>query len=107
MVFLLRTVRYLPRPNNYTKRVLLQNIRDLSTQLQPQQNQLEKSSTTTTKKQSSATLDPTFGGVWAQTSAKRDKITELKTELPTGITDLDDVTTDKEKLDLYLTDGFK
>lgn len=57
----------------------------------------------------------TAGGVWAPTSAKRDKITELKAELvevadkvkPTGPfpATLDDLATPLQKLDLWLVDG--
>ena len=47
------------------------------------------------------------GGVWAQTSAKRDKLGELKLELKfdLGQRSLDDVATMEEKYDLFLIDG--
>ena len=47
------------------------------------------------------------GGVWAQTSAKRDKLGELKLALDwdKGQRTLDDAATDEEKLDLFLVDG--
>ena len=45
------------------------------------------------------------GGVWALTSAKRDKLVELKAALGEGQDILDDVATEEEKLDLYLADG--
>lgn len=50
----------------------------------------------------------TSGGVWAPTSAKREKLAELKIELADpqhhGLT-LDDFATGEQKLDLYLADG--
>jgi hypothetical protein len=46
------------------------------------------------------------GGVWAPTSAKRDKLAELKTEMfAAGQLTLDVAASEKEKLDLYLADG--
>jgi len=47
------------------------------------------------------------GGVWAQTSAKRDKLGELKMELKfdLGQRSLDDLATQEEELDLFLVDG--
>lgn len=47
------------------------------------------------------------GGVWAQTSAKRDKLGELRIELDwdKGQRTLDDAATREEKLDLHLIDG--
>ena len=50
------------------------------------------------------------GGVWAMTSAKRDKLAELKLALPDspdGLQNLDSAATKEEILDLYLTDGLK
>ncbi|KAL7473913.1 hypothetical protein ACHAXS_014344 [Conticribra weissflogii] len=60
------------------------------------------------------------GGVWAQTSAKRDKLNELLTELRESkagkvknamtnsyMPNLDDAATSEEKLDLKLADGLK
>ena len=49
----------------------------------------------------------TSGGVWAPTSAKRDKLSELNLELTETQTTLDDAATPDELLDLYLTDGLK
>ena len=46
----------------------------------------------------------TSGGVWAPTSAKREKLTELKGELEKGQT-LDDVATKEQQLNLWLIDG--
>lgn len=48
-----------------------------------------------------------MGGVWAPTSAKRDKISELKIELPEEKETLDEAATELELLDLYLADGLK
>jgi hypothetical protein len=46
------------------------------------------------------------GGVWAPTSAKRDKLAELKTEMfAAGQLTLDVAASEQEKLDLYLADG--
>ncbi len=47
------------------------------------------------------------GGVWAQTSAKRDKLGELKMEIKADLNQytLDDLATEEEKLDLCLLDG--
>jgi hypothetical protein len=46
------------------------------------------------------------GGVWAPTSAKRDKLAELKTEMfAAGQLTLDVAASEKEMLDLYLADG--
>eukprot|EP00551_Chaetoceros_affinis_P006384 CAMPEP_0203682778 /NCGR_PEP_ID=MMETSP0090-20130426/47099_1 /ASSEMBLY_ACC=CAM_ASM_001088 /TAXON_ID=426623 /ORGANISM="Chaetoceros affinis, Strain CCMP159" /LENGTH=542 /DNA_ID=CAMNT_0050551881 /DNA_START=395 /DNA_END=2019 /DNA_ORIENTATION=- len=47
------------------------------------------------------------GGVWAQQSAKRDKLGELKMELKfdLGQRTLDDLASEEEKYDLYLVDG--
>ena len=45
------------------------------------------------------------GGVWALTSAKRDKLGELKAALTEGQETLDDVATEEELLDLYFADG--
>ena len=47
------------------------------------------------------------GGVWAQTSAKRDKLGELKMELDweKGQKTLDDVATPEQALDLLLVDA--
>ena len=47
------------------------------------------------------------GGVWAQTSAKREKLVELKTELKENQENLDDAATLIQKLDLELADGLK
>ncbi|KAG7365316.1 hypothetical protein IV203_038519 [Nitzschia inconspicua] len=47
------------------------------------------------------------GGVWAPTSAKRDKIAELKIALQEGQNSLDDAASKDELLDLYLADGIK
>jgi hypothetical protein len=47
----------------------------------------------------------TSGGVWAPTSAKRDKMSELLLALEEGQRTLDDAATDEQKLDLYLADG--
>jgi len=49
------------------------------------------------------------GGVWAQTSAKRDKIGELRMELKfeKGERSLDDKASEGELLDLYLVDGMQ
>lgn len=49
------------------------------------------------------------GGVWAQTSAKRDKLGELKMELDweKGQKTLDDVATPEQALDLLLVDGIR
>jgi hypothetical protein len=47
----------------------------------------------------------TSGGVWAPTSAKREKLKELQGELTADAKTLDDVATQEERLDLYLTDG--
>lgn len=47
------------------------------------------------------------GGVWAQTSAKIDKIVELKGELKEGQSTLDEAATETQKLDLDLADGLK
>lgn len=70
----------------------------------------EKSSTIPTAKDVT-----TAGGIWAPTSAKRDKIAELKAALteipekqkPAGPFDatLDDLATKEQKLDLWLVDG--
>ena len=49
----------------------------------------------------------TSGGVWAPTSAKRDKIGELKVALTDDQKSLDDAASPEEKLDLYLADGLK
>mmetsp|Transcript_24200 Transcript_24200/g.52417 ORF Transcript_24200/g.52417 Transcript_24200/m.52417 type:complete len:642 (-) Transcript_24200:30-1955(-) len=45
------------------------------------------------------------GGVWAQTSAKRDKMGELKLEIPPDKRTLDDMATPAQKVDLDLADG--
>lgn len=49
------------------------------------------------------------GGVWAQTSAKRDKLGELKIELDwdNGQKTLDDMATSEQALDLWLVDGIR
>jgi len=47
------------------------------------------------------------GGVWAQTSAKRDKLAELKLEIPPHLRTLDDVATPAQRLDLDLADGLR
>ena len=47
------------------------------------------------------------GGVWAVTSAKRDKLGELKGALNEDQDTLDDLATDDEQLDLHLADGIK
>jgi len=49
----------------------------------------------------------TSGGVWAPTSAKRDKIAELRVALQDGQQSLDDAATPEQRLDLYLADGMK
>lgn len=49
----------------------------------------------------------TSGGVWAPTSAKRDRLGELKVALTDDQKTLDDAATPEEKLDLYLADGLK
>lgn len=47
------------------------------------------------------------GGIWNPTSAKRDKIAELRVELQEGQYSLDDAATPEQKLDLYLADGIQ
>ena len=47
------------------------------------------------------------GGVWAQTSAKRDKLAELKLEIPPDLRTLDDMASPVQKLDLDMTDGLR
>eukprot|EP00536_Pseudo-nitzschia_multiseries_P002281 jgi/Psemu1/317853/estExt_fgenesh1_pm.C_300021 len=47
------------------------------------------------------------GGVFALTSAKRDKLGELKNKLGETNHSLDELATDEELLDLYLADGIK
>ena len=47
------------------------------------------------------------GGVWAPTSAKRDKLAELKGELTEDQPSLDDAATPEQVLDLYLADGLQ
>lgn len=47
------------------------------------------------------------GGVWAQTSAKRDKLAELKLEIPPELRTLDDMATPVQKLDLDMADGLR
>lgn len=47
------------------------------------------------------------GGVWAITSAKRDKLGELKNALGEDHDTLDDLATEDEVLDLHLVDGIK
>jgi hypothetical protein len=47
------------------------------------------------------------GGVWAPTSAKRDKLAEFKIALKEGQQTLDDAATTEQLLDLYLADGIK
>jgi Ca2+-binding EF-hand superfamily protein len=47
------------------------------------------------------------GGVWAVTSAKRDKLGELKNALGEDHDTLDDLATEDEVLDLHLADGIK
>ena len=76
---LIRTLNQIPKTN---KRILYQ-IKNFSTK-----------------------TDPT-GGVWAQTSFKRDKISELKSELPKNCKTLDDAASPIEKLDLNFIDGLK
>jgi hypothetical protein len=49
----------------------------------------------------------TSGGVWAPTSAKRDKLVELKAALVEGQATLDDAATPEQLLDLYLADGIQ
>lgn len=49
----------------------------------------------------------TSGGVWAPTSAKRDKLAELKIELTENQETLDDAATPQQLQDLYLADGLK
>ena len=72
-----------------------------------------KSSTddTDTKKGPAFGVDSntTGGGVWAQTSAKRDKLGELRMELKwdLGQRTLDDCATSEEGLDLFLVDGVR
>ena len=61
----------------------------------------------TTKRIPTAEEVSIAGGVWAPTSAKRDKLGELKTALPDNQESLDDAATDQELLDLYLADGVK
>eukprot|EP00816_Leptocylindrus_hargravesii_P005985 CAMPEP_0196813920 /NCGR_PEP_ID=MMETSP1362-20130617/40151_1 /TAXON_ID=163516 /ORGANISM="Leptocylindrus danicus, Strain CCMP1856" /LENGTH=459 /DNA_ID=CAMNT_0042190357 /DNA_START=33 /DNA_END=1412 /DNA_ORIENTATION=- len=49
----------------------------------------------------------TGGGVWANTSAKRDKLAELKRELTDEQETLDDAATSDQVLDLNLADGIR
>ena len=49
--------------------------------------------------------DADAGGVWAQTSAKRDRLSELKIELPEDKVSLDQMATPAQALDLHLADG--
>lgn len=49
----------------------------------------------------------TAGGVWAPTSAKRDKLAELRVELTEEQESLDDAATPAQLQDLYLVDGLQ
>jgi len=49
----------------------------------------------------------TAGGIWAPTSAKRDKLGELKVELKEDQESLDDAATPSQLQDLYLVDGLQ
>lgn len=49
----------------------------------------------------------TTGGVWAPTSAKRDKLIELRLGLQEGQESLDDAASPEQRLDLDLADGIK
>jgi hypothetical protein len=49
----------------------------------------------------------TTGGVWAPTSAKRDKLGELRVALKEDQESLDDAATPEQRLDLYLADGLR
>jgi hypothetical protein len=49
----------------------------------------------------------TSGGVWAPTSAKRDKMAEIKLELKEDMETLDDAATPEQLQDLYLADGLQ
>lgn len=60
------------------------------------------------------TQEALIGGVWQTTTAKRDKLTELKAELASASTDasssppdLDSVATARQKLDLWMVDGLR
>ena len=53
----------------------------------------------------SGVSDADAGGVWAQTSAKRDRLSELKIELPEDKVSLDQMATPAQALDLHLADG--
>ena len=62
-------------------------------------------SSSSTAKMPTAKDVTTSGGVWAPTSAKRDKMSELLLALEEGQTTLDDAATPEQQLDLYLADG--
>jgi hypothetical protein len=59
------------------------------------------------KKRMPTSKESTLGGVWAPTSAKRDKLAELNIALEGGQENLDDAATPVQMEDLYLADGMK
>lgn len=62
---------------------------------------------TTTKPLIGTDSNTAGGGVWAQTSAKRDKLAELKLEISPDLRTLDDMASPVQKLDLDMTDGLR
>lgn len=67
--------------------------------------QSSTSASSATAKMPTAQDVTTSGGVWAPTSAKRDKMSELLLALEEGQSTLDDAATPEQLLDLYLADG--
>ena len=67
----------------------------------------DKTSSNEKEKRIPTSQETTAGGVWAPTSAKRDKLAELNIALEEGQDTLDDAATPLEKQDLYLADGLK
>ena len=62
---------------------------------------------TTTKPLIGTDSNTAGGGVWAQTSAKRDKLAELKLEISPDLRTLDDMASPVQRLDLDMTDGLR
>jgi len=88
-----------------SSRPTLAQVCFLSTQISPMSPHIPLISKGGFEKIPTAAEVTATGGVWSQTSGKRDKIVELRGALEGDQKTLDDAATEHETLDLYLADG--
>lgn len=91
-------------------RLFSSNLLGHSPMAQPVPNQhinKKQGSEPSSKSTKPSVMSSSVSGVWAQTSAKRDKLVELRSVLKDNEFSLDDAASEEEMLDLNLADGLR